>query len=628
MSNKVSDSSVAISPESGSGPAGLGWPMQQPGSGTKYYLTWLPLVFVLAPLVHGIFMVVLSGITALFFAVAVFLGLVLAFLYLYTLSWTPNWKSSNLYTKLVYVAYQRTLSSWKVPRLQDLDLSKMKPKKHLVKNHLAYALNLEVPRAFEEEFGQGVDEKVNIIAKNIAKLPMTDTFETFRPDENPVEYVMSRLGTVFPPLVQQWDDKLSDEALTRFCLYGLTAHRIEVEHIEGVKYYVVRTNTLSLFDVRKGLARYGGDCYFTEDWRVSHIIDNGYLPVTPQGQPQPKRWAPGEPDWDLGKFRFRSSALVLVTIVDHLYAIHMQFGNLVVTSVRENLCADHPVRRFLLPFTYNTIAVNAKADHNLVKPGSLGPRTFAFTDHAMDQLWAAAPRALRSGSELTPPTPDTAFYIEHLKQQGIDTEYNRQASKFWTIMRTFVDSYLQYYYPTHADMSQDQDLMLMMQQILIKMQFVTLADIKLFAPTTSVEEIWDSVVNILTKYITSVTQGHEQVGSIGVYTQDASWCCSKWAEGQRVGTKQAALIQGLIISLISTPMPRLLGTDWTNLFLPPQADNPRTPPTEVFATFQAQLKELSAYCLKYNEEAKSREFPENSPLYCFNPDILETSVSV
>jgi CO/xanthine dehydrogenase Mo-binding subunit len=40
--------------------------------------------------------------------------------------------------------------------------------------------------------------------------------------------------------VQEWNDKHSDDALTRICLYGIGAHRVEVECQDGQKFYVVR----------------------------------------------------------------------------------------------------------------------------------------------------------------------------------------------------------------------------------------------------------------------------------------------------------------------------------------------------------------------------------------------------
>lgn len=56
------------------------------------------------------------------------------------------------------------------------------------------------------------------------------------------------------------------------------------------------------------------------------------------------------------------------------YGTHLQTANLFVTALREKMSADHPIRRFLTPFTYQTIAINDNAKWNLCAPRSMGPR--------------------------------------------------------------------------------------------------------------------------------------------------------------------------------------------------------------------------------------------------------------
>ena len=69
-----------------------------------------------------------------------------------------------------------------------------------------------------------------------------------------------------------------------------------------------------------------------------------------------------------------------MTLVDHLYGIHLQVGNFVTIAQRQQLSTDHPLRRFLMPFCYQTISVNDNARNNLINPNSMGPRNFAFTE--------------------------------------------------------------------------------------------------------------------------------------------------------------------------------------------------------------------------------------------------------
>ena len=75
-------------------------------------------------------------------------------------------------------------------------------------------------------------------------------------------------------------------------------------------------------------------------------------------------------------------------------------GNLCVVAAREHLGNDHPLRRFLVPFQYQTISVNDNARNNLINPRSMGPRNFAFTDEGTDLAWASAGDLVTSGREL------------------------------------------------------------------------------------------------------------------------------------------------------------------------------------------------------------------------------------
>merc|ERR1719215_1921322 len=115
---------------------------------------------------------------------------------------------------------------------------------------------------------------------------------------------------------------------------------------------------------------------------------------------EPHVTRPGDPGWDQAKFCFRSSLAVLVTVVDHLYGVHLQVSNLIVTAVREKLSPAHPLRRFLTPFMYSTISVNANARKHLIQPKSFAPRCFAFTDKALHLAFTAAPRLLMGGLEV------------------------------------------------------------------------------------------------------------------------------------------------------------------------------------------------------------------------------------
>lgn len=214
--------------------------------------------------------------------------------------------------------------------------------------------------------------------------------------------------------------------------------------------FVSRTNCLSGLPVRKGFERYGGDAYFDEAWRPVMIVDQGRDDVGEKVKEVVVR--PGDDEWERTKFRFRSSLFSLVTLVDHLYFLHLQMANFFVTSLREQMSESHPIRCFLTPFTYQTISINDNAAHNLVAPRTMGPRCFAMTEQGFSLAFAAAPHLQVWGYEVPAehggPLLNLRKYFAYKKQQGVDTAYFRQASEIYEIFRRFLLRYVECYYPT------------------------------------------------------------------------------------------------------------------------------------------------------------------------------------
>lgn len=298
---------------------------------------------------------------------------------------------------------------------------------------------------------------------------------------------------------------------------------------------------------------------------------------------------PGEPGWEEAKFRFRSSVMTMVTIVDHLYAIHLQISNLLVVAMREKMDPNHPMRRFLTPYTYRTIGVNDNARTNLTAPRTMANRSFALSPKGTGLVWAAAPSLLKGGVdviELPPTTTESSspgadaateplrrlkiglnrrLYITLYKQKvrGIYTPYDEWNLKYWDVTYSFVTEYVkQYYGGDLQNLAQDKQVMAMIRQYLHQMEFTNssslgaaAADIFNSALPQLPVALADIFIDVITAYICLVTSGHEQVGSIAPYVQDASWCASKFVPGASCGTKNGALnIALLVLSTVSMQM--------------------------------------------------------------------------
>jgi len=624
-----------------------GGPAVQPGVPRRanYFLGCLPCALVLGLLAHAAGLLPLALLLLLVLAAYCCCACPLCGGLAYMWSW--GWPV-DLYTNILYLVLQSRVLACGASTLgpEVMSTSKLRPRRRLKKGHVDYALNLQVPFETEEEFG-APSGKLARVSQRAAKemlarlSSMTDRFDAFKPSEDPMKYAMDRMGSVYPSIYQEWNDKLSDRALARFCLHGLGAHRLETEFVDGRRLFVVRCNALAGLPVRPGFARYGGDAYFDEGWNPVKIVDTGHnAEPRNDGTDEPVVSRPGDARWAEAKFRFRSSLSVLVTVVDHLYAIHLQTANFMVIAVRECLSPGHPMRRFLTPFIFQTISVNDNARTNLVQPKSMSRRCFAFTEHGQAMAFAAAPKLVRSGLEVR----DTAGrhiisreeYVEHLRKQGIDTPYWRQSLQLWRIMRRFIVGYVEYYFDTQGDFVNDPEMQAMIRQYLHQIQVVVPGDVgplpqdpAFISHEGDVEQFYKTYIDILAGFCLLVTAGHEQVGAVEAYVQDVSFCAFKWVPGALVGTKQTAIAQTLLMSFTSTPMPKLLGSDWTHLFEPrAKALQGRAGPREVFAQFQKELSDFSQEIDAYNASSSQRPFPENFPMYVLNPRLLETSISL
>jgi hypothetical protein len=95
--------------------------------------------------------------------------------------------------------------------------------------------------------------------------------------------------------------------------------------------------------------------------------------------------------------------------------------------------------------------------------------------------------------------------------------------------------------------------------------------------------------------------------------------------------KPVALGQGLIMTLTSTPMPRLLVTapefDWSRIWLRRTRQEGEYLHS-IFDQFQLELKAFSRKCKLYNDAIDERLFPNNFGMWSFDPALLQTSVSI
>ena len=80
-----------------------------------------------------------------------------------------------------------------------MPVSGLRPREELPKSFLDYALFLRVPLGSADEFSLSSE---SMIERAMSVLPQSEHLETFGPDENPVEYVMNQLSSIYPTIYQ------------------------------------------------------------------------------------------------------------------------------------------------------------------------------------------------------------------------------------------------------------------------------------------------------------------------------------------------------------------------------------------------------------------------------------------
>ena len=136
-------------------------------------------------------------------------------------------------------------------------------------------------------------------------------------------------------------------------------------------------------------------------------------------------------------------------------------------------------------------------------------------------------------------------------------------------------------------------------------------------------------VGLIARFIDVVTAGHEQVGTVPAYTQDASFCSMSWPRANRAD-RQTAINQGVLMAFTSTPMPMLMVTpggdgDWTGLFLKAPTAACRSHARRL-RHFQSELRVFSAECDAFNERRRAI-VPHCFGLWCWNPSTSDWSPS-
>lgn len=300
-----------------------------------------------------------------------------------------------------------------------------------------------------------------------------------------------------------------------------------------------------------------------------------------------------------------------MTLRDHLVGSHFLVGNALVTATRDQLSPRHPLRRFLKPFTYRTVAVNRGATALLVGDMSLLHRAVALRAGALAAAFNATAYGVREVFNplgrgiLTADEPPVDF------GEG-PTPFAKDYARFRGVVSRLCHAYVSLHYHSDTEAVEDAQLRAFWRDIAAFFPRLPgrLSDLTPIG-------VRRGLADTLTSLIVHVTAVHKHVGSAAEYVRDPRYVSGKVRPGAVAADVQSA-VQALSIALVTgLPQPKLTD-DFSHLLL---RDVHFSASRLAFDRFQ---RELLALAKSVGRRNRYRRFKVNS----FNPSRLASSVSI
>ncbi|OQS03666.1 hypothetical protein THRCLA_04012 [Thraustotheca clavata] len=491
-------------------------------------------------------------------------------------------KRLDVWTNLTLKLLERKQAKWNRP-FANSAITVPKYQAELPKIQL-YGTNINVPTE-DEDWPSNPWIEVKTVEFLRDSCPVNDNFDDmWLPGEDMESYVMSKVGKIWPRVNVHWNDRYSDRALELLAFNGLGQHMLEKlpDAHDDSSYYGIFMNYMDGLDVRPGYAKYGADAYFDRDGIITKIVRQG---VTYQ---------PKDAGWEYAKLCFRGSLITKVTAVDHLLGIHVTVANSLVTSSREQLPPNHPLRRLIKPFTFRTVIINHAASYALFWPKGMLHRAFALSLDGMQQTWEFGLANFKYET-----------FPEHKARQNIDTAtlpYHEDGIDYWNIVHNFVSEYLDLYYKSDDSLLQDDSVVAFWEYL------------KSTLPKDSIRPL--TLVNLkdfIAHSIFLVSSMHNHLGTIAEYVPDPAFCPSAWVEGELAGRPGTSVRASLIMGATGFAQPSIK-EDFSHIMLDDEAK-------AICKKFTAEVSAFSAVVIDRNTRRKQ-------PYQSFNPDTMEMAVSI
>ena len=402
-------------------------------------------------------------------------------------------------------------------------------------------------------------------------------------------------GKAFPVTYNTDFNMETDESFSRIFFYGmgcvLLTQQEEVSDSD-LGPFVVDMPYQDL-KVRKLYREYGARVHFSQDQKVTGIHD--YKNET--------LFKPGDDGWDNAKMLAKVTALLFMTVREHLTWTHLICSNDATRESTLTLAPNHPIRRLLTVFTYHATEVNLNAFDTLVPNISILHRGIGLEYRSTKDVFDMSFKTCNIYEPFSQRTYNPA--LQKLVEQD-KMPFITQGSEFYEIVKSFVRSWLE----TAGEAATDGQAMNFYEGMKksTKGQKYELPDLS----------SQDAMVNLLTSIIFTVTCYHELIGHVIDYTElptRAGFRLTK--ENPSTIDLQSFLTSALICASTSTKMPRLMST-FSNFFGAGGA------PSWEIDVWKQFLDSMEVQSKKVQEEDKKREVE----FKYFDPATFECSVSL
>lgn len=259
-------------------------------------------------------------------------------------------------------------------------------------------------------------------------------------------------------------------------------------------------------------------------------------------------------------------------------------------------------------FYYGSAAINGRAYQTLIPVNSLAFRIFGFTAEAWVELskdffsqwrWVSFPERIKSRG-----LPESFLQAWPLASDGL---------LLWQVFFKYVKDYLRLFYASDAVLLKDDEVALFW------------AHFEKYVPWQLPNLSLDALATLLTDIMFQVTGGHELLGSIVEYLTTPTGLPSKLLPGRCDPDVQTFAQSLILISLTGTRQPALM-EEWGHLFR--VASWTPAKQQAVLDLVRSLQVDLSTCADTIDHRNMLRERSGERQFVCFNPRILETSVSI